>query len=130
MTVKSLCGAILISRDPDALARFYGDVLGLAFRREDHAGLAPHHGADLGTVHFGIHPPENFAGADTGGAAVVLAFDVTSLAECERRLSALGTPCVQPARDEGFGRVATYRDPDGNLFELVELDYEYDTAEP
>jgi predicted enzyme related to lactoylglutathione lyase len=126
MTVKSLCGAILISHDPDVLARFYGKVLETEFQREDHAGLAPHWGVDLGTIHFGIHPPVNFAGRGAGRGGVVLAFDVTSLAECESRLTALGAPCVQAVRDEGFGKVATYQDPDGNLFELVELDYDFE----
>jgi len=42
MAVKSVCGAILVSTNPETLARFYGDALALSFEREDHAGLAPH----------------------------------------------------------------------------------------
>ena len=125
MLVKSVCGVILISRDPDALARFYGEVLELTFQREDHAGLAVHWGVDIGTVHFGIHPPENFKMKEPGRGAAALAFDVTSLAECQVRLERLGAACVQPPHDEGFGVVALFRDPDGNPFEVVELTYEF-----
>jgi predicted enzyme related to lactoylglutathione lyase len=125
MPVKSICGVILISRDPDALAHFYAKALDLRLEREEHAGLAPHWGADIGNVHFGIHPPENFrvAGAGRGRAAVT--FDVSSLAECQRRLARLGAPCLLPPHDEGFGLVACYNDPEGNLFEVVELAYRF-----
>ena len=123
--VKSICGAILMSRDPDGLARFYAEALGLTFEREDHGGLAPHWGVDIGRVHFGIHPPENFRSPTSGQGSVVLTFDVDSLSECEARLKALGAICVQEPHDEGFGLVASYADPDGNRFEVVELAYTF-----
>lgn len=125
MSVKSICGAILVSADPESLARFYADALGLAFEREEHGGLAPHWGVDVGHVHFGIHPAENFRRRAVGQASFVLTFDVASLAECQDRLDRLGAPCVQPPHDEGFGTVASFTDPDGNQFELVELAYEF-----
>jgi predicted enzyme related to lactoylglutathione lyase len=130
MPVKSVCGVILISRDPDALARFYAEALELPLEREEHAGLAPHWGADIGTVHFGIHPPGNFGleGAGRGGVAVT--FDVSSLAECRERLARLGAPCLRPPHDEGFGLVAAFRDPDGNPFEVVELAYRFGADGP
>jgi predicted enzyme related to lactoylglutathione lyase len=114
-----------MSRDPAALARFYEEALGLAFEREDHAGLAPHWGVDIGTVHFGIHPPQNFKKSAAGQGSVVLTFDVSSLAECHARLEGLGAPCIQPPHDEGFGLVASFQDPEGNLFEIVELSYQF-----
>lgn len=126
MAVKSICGAILVSNAPAALARFYSEALGLAFEREEHAGLAPHWGVDIGSVHFGIHPPENFKRRAAGQASVVLTFDVTSLPECQARLEKLGAPCIQPPHDEGFGSVASFADPDGNQFEVVELRYEFE----
>ncbi len=126
MPVKSICGTILMSGDPQALARFYAEALGLAFEREEHAGLAPHWGVDIGHVHFGIHPRENFKRSAAGQSSVVLAFDVTSLAECQARLARLGAPCIQPPHDEGFGMVASFGDPEGNLFEIVELTYQFE----
>jgi predicted enzyme related to lactoylglutathione lyase len=125
MAVKSLCGAVLISADPQALAGFYAEALGLTFEREEHGDLAPHWGVDIGRVHFGIHPPENFERRAAGRGSVVLAFDVSSLEECQTRLERLGAPCVQPPHDEGFGLVASFTDPDGNQFELVELTHEF-----
>ncbi len=125
MAVKSICGAILISTNPQALARFYAEALGLSFEREDHGDLALHWGVDIGRIHLGIHPPENVKREASGGANVVLAFDVPSLEDCQARLERLGAPCVQPPHDEGFGMVASFNDPDGNQFELVELTHEF-----
>jgi predicted enzyme related to lactoylglutathione lyase len=126
MPVKSICGVILMSKNPDALARFYAEALELAFEREEHAGLAPHWGVDIGSVHFGIHPPENFKREAAGQGSAVLAFDVPSLRECEARLERLGARCIQPPHDEGFGQVASFLDPEGNQFEIVELTYEFE----
>jgi predicted enzyme related to lactoylglutathione lyase len=125
-----VCGAILVSRDPEALARFYGGVLGVSFTREDHAGLAPHWGVDLGSVHFGIHPPANFQRTAAGPGGVVLAFDVPSLHDCEARLDALGAERLRPRHEEGFGPVASFLDPEGHEFELVELAYAFGPATP
>lgn len=130
MAVKSICGAILVSNNPEALARFYGDALAVSFGREEHAGLAPHWGVDIGTIHFGIHPPANFKRSSVGKASVVLAFDVISVSECASRLKRLGSECVQPPHDEGFGVVASFTDPDGNQFEVVELRHEFRGEDP
>ena len=127
MTVKSICGLILISEDPQALANFYQAVLGLTFEPEEHGGLATHFGVDIGEMHFGIHPPSNFQRAQVGNASTVVAFNVDSIAGIQAKALEHGATEVIAPNDEGFGMVATYRDPQGNLFELVELDYEFNS---
>lgn len=125
MSVKSICGIILAADDPQALAVFYAKALGLEFEREDHGGLAVHFGTDIGAVHFGIHPPQNLGMASAGNASASIAFNVRSLDEIIPRLEGLGAREIAPPHDEGFGMVATYVDPAGNPFEIVELDYEF-----
>ena len=125
MSVKSICGVILMSDDPERLARFYGEVLGAAFAREDHGELDPHFGLDIGTIHFGIHPPSNFRKTSPGNANVSIAFHVESLAAPMARLERLGAAQVEGPHDEGFGPVTSWLDPDGNVFELVELRYDF-----
>ena len=127
MSVKSICGVILISKDPQALATFYQAVLAIPFEKEDHGGLAVHFGADIGEVHFGIHPPANFQQRQAGNASVSVAFNVDSLSESADTATSLGAKQIVAPHDEGFGLVASFEDPEGNLFELVELDYEFDS---
>lgn len=126
MSVKSVCGIILASRDPKALAEFYSAALGITFEREEHGGLLEHFGTDIGEVHFGIHPLENLGQPSAGNSSTCIAFNVESLREVISRLDELGAHEVVGPHDEGFGMVATYADPQGNHFEIVELDYEFD----
>lgn len=125
MSLRSICGVILLSENPRSLAEFYGRVLGCTLEREDHGDLAEHFGIDVGEVHFGIHPPSNFQRVSPGGASAAIAFNVSSVSEAMTVLAELGARQVQPPHDEGFGLVTSYLDPDGNQFELVELAYEF-----
>lgn len=124
MAVKSICGVIFVSSDVEALAAFYRDALGLTFEREDHGGLDIHYGVDIGEVHFGIHPPTNFGERGTSRATPI-AFAVSSLDEHLPKAKELGAEVVIEPHDEGFGPVVTLADPQGNLFELVELKHEF-----
>lgn len=124
MSVRSICGVILLTEQPEALARFYADALGLEFEREDHGGLDIHFGVDIGEVHFGIHPPSNFKGRGPSRATPI-AFSVSSLDEHMPKCRELGAEVLVEPHDEGFGTVATLSDPEGNLFELVELNYAF-----
>lgn len=125
MSVKSICGVILASERPAVLAEFYAEALDLTFEREEHGGLDPHFGVDIGELHFGIHPPANLGKTGAGNSNTSIAFNVESLEAVTERLARLGAEAVTEAHDEGFGMVASYRDPDGNLFEIVELDYAF-----
>ena len=125
MSVKSICGVILIANNPEALANFYRQALDLPFVREDHGGLDIHFGVDIGEVHFGIHPPQNMAKPRVGNASTSIAFNVDSLIDTMEKLDALNAIQVNEPHDEGFGMVATYHDPEGNGFEIVELNYEF-----
>lgn len=125
MTVKSVCGVILATDDPERLAGFYARALGLEFEREEHGDLAVHFGADIGTVHFGIHPPENLGQPASGQHAGRIAFEVESLADAVESIRRAGGREIEPPHDEGFGPVAAFEDPDGNGFEVVELRYSF-----
>ncbi|WP_417445467.1 VOC family protein [Kangiella sp.] len=126
MNVKSICGVIIASKEPKKLAEFYSKALGIVFEKEEHGGLVEHYGADIGKVHFGIHPPENLNKSEEGNATISIAFNVDSLETAITRLKELGATEVIAPHDEGFGMVATYADPAGNHFEIVELDYEFE----
>jgi len=129
MGLKSVCGVILVSEDPGRLAEFYGHVLEVEFEAENHGDLEPHYGVDAGLLHFGIHPPGNFGRGAVGNSNVTVAFNVESLGKTMSRLDQLGARQLRPPHDEGFGPVASYLDPDGNTFEIVELNYEFGDEE-
>jgi len=125
MSVKSICGVILASKDPQALADFYASALDLVFEREEHGDLDVHFGVDIGEIHFGIHPPENLRRKHVGNTTTSIAFNVDDFDKVLARLQKLGAKQVVEPHDEGFGMVTMFEDPEANQFEVVTLDYEF-----
>lgn len=127
MAITSICGVILTTHNMTDMVAFYEKVLGLPLEKEDHGELEVHYGLDFkNQVHFALHPPADFRLKDAGHAAVKVAFTVDDLQATVARLAEHGhTPFIAP-HDEGFGPVAAFRDPDGNVLELVELKYDFD----
>ena len=130
MSIKSICGVIITTDKMNEIVAFYRDVLGLPLSREEHGGLEVHYGVDLGNVHFAIHPLASFGETQPGNATTKIAFEVDSLADQLHKLSDAGLRSEQEPHDEGFGPLASVRDPDGNLIELVELRYEFASPSP
>lgn len=125
MKVKSICGVILTTNRLEEMRSFYSNILGLPLEKEEHGDLLVHYGTDLGQVHFALHPPADFNLDHPGNATAKIAFEVENLDACIQKLASADYPLFQPARDEGFGPVASLKDPDGNLVELVELRYDF-----
>ncbi|MCW8109724.1 VOC family protein [Alteromonas ponticola] len=125
MKIKSLCGVIIAANNPKALAAFYSHVFAVNFEEEDHGGLDVHYGVDIGQIHLGIHPAKNLGKTEVGNASISIAYNVDSLSDIASRLAQVNAVQVTPPHDEGFGLVASYKDPEGNPFEVVELNYAF-----
>ena len=121
--VQFMSGVILASRQPERMAEFYRDVLGLPLTEERHAGTLPHWGCELGDVHFAIHPAEDYpADPATGPGPVKLALMVFDLPRMVRWLNERGVALCYPPADLGAeSRITAVRDPDGNMVELTQL---------
>ncbi|MCI0586114.1 MAG: VOC family protein [Planctomycetes bacterium] len=124
--IEFLSAVLLVSRDPERLAKFYRDVLGVPLEDERHGETLPHWGCTMGDVHFAIHPVEDFP-EDRACAvgSVKLAFTVFDLDGFVGELKARGVEPLYPPRDEGFCRMTALRDPDGNHLEFTELGEEW-----
>lgn len=120
--VEFLSAVIVVSEQPQLLADFYVDVLGLPLRREEHDGDLPHWGATLGQLHFAVHDARDFPEHRRGGGgAVVIALAVEDLDDLMVRLQMREIPLLYPPRDLGWTRMAAVHDPDGNLIELTQM---------
>lgn len=121
--IESLSAAIVVTRNVEALAVFYRDVLGVPLEPEQHGGggEARHFGCALGPVHFAVHPVDNWPGAEeTGPGGMRVAFDVGDGRAEAARLNGLGVRTVGPL-EMGWAKLVLLRDPDGNLVELVQM---------
>lgn len=121
--VQFISGVLLVSRQPERMAEFYRDVLGLPLTEERHDETQLHWGCELGDVHFAIHPAEDYPGEPTSGPGPIkLAFMVFDLGRMVAWLDRCGIALCYPPADLGTeSRITAVRDPDGNLVELTQL---------
>jgi catechol 2,3-dioxygenase-like lactoylglutathione lyase family enzyme len=118
--IDRVTAILLVSPDPRALAEFYRSALGLPLEDEEHPGIPLHYGCDIGGVHLAIHSSAGFAGVPARDAqSPVIVLGTSSVRAVADRLSANGTPTIGPT-DHGFGVIVSFRDPDGNLVEVLE----------
>jgi predicted enzyme related to lactoylglutathione lyase len=119
--VEFLSASLLVSKDPDRLAKFYRDVIGVPLEAEDHGETKPHYGCELGDIHFAIHPLENFKDTGFGAGSIKLAFTVFNMNEFVKRIENQGVKFAYPTKDLGFAKMTALTDPDGNYIEFTEL---------
>jgi predicted enzyme related to lactoylglutathione lyase len=121
-TTEFLSAVIVTSPDPERLADFYANALGVPLVPEQHDEDLPHWGATLGQLHFAIHHVDDFPEHRASGAgSVVIALAVDDLDEVLTRLREHDAQPLYPARDLGWTRMTAVHDPDGNLVELTQM---------
>lgn len=109
------------SAEPERLIAFYRDTVGLTVNE----GMGP--GAFMaGSASFIaliIEGHDDVRGPTKEPSRVLLNFFVSDLASEQTRLKAAGVTFTMDATIEpGFGTIATFTDPDGNLCQLMELE--------
>lgn len=116
--IDFLSAVLIISQDPERLASFYRDGLGLPLIPEEHGGDQAHWGCELGDLHFAIHPGEPGPGPSPVRFALWV-FDLTGyVAGLQRK----GIQCRYPIQKLGEASwVTAVEDPDGNEVELTQM---------
>ena len=115
--IKGLRGATIWSEDLTKLLPFYRDVLGLPVGLQTPGFVVF---GDLGApaLALGTHSEVHGRNADPARHMVGLATD--DVTADWRRLKAAGVEFVEDPTDYGALRIATLKDPEGNLVQLLE----------
>jgi predicted enzyme related to lactoylglutathione lyase len=101
--------------DMDAGVSFYRDVVGLSLVRRDGDSWAEF---DAGPVRFALHGRAGDQRVPAGGTVV---FRVDDLDAARWSLEQRGATFDEHVGEvEGFARFASFRDPDGNVVQLIE----------
>jgi catechol 2,3-dioxygenase-like lactoylglutathione lyase family enzyme len=99
----------------DRAVAFYRDVLGLELLRREDGSWAEF---DSGGRRFALHAVGEGQSVTAGGATAV--FSVEDLDRASAELSSRGVPVAHEGQVEGYARFASFLDPDGNTFQLIE----------
>lgn len=115
-------GAVLFhSQDPARLVQFYQEVLGLtpSFGGDDGAEF------QVGPVRVGLWQHSEIHGPARDPDRIIMNFLVDDCAAVYESLRSKGVEFIKSPTDEQWGsrvaRLATFRDPDGNLLQLLEF---------
>jgi predicted enzyme related to lactoylglutathione lyase len=92
--------------------RFYAEALGIGLKSQDGERWVQF---DLGGVGFAIASQSEFP---AGASGSLLVFEVDDLARSLAAVIAAGEAMVDQRNMGSHGKVATVRDPDGNLLQL------------
>lgn len=121
MRIHSLSAVVFTSADPSHLATFYNEHLGLGFALRAHGPTTEHHEALVGDIRFAILPGRT---SQTEVRDVSLTFLVNGLDDFRAALTGAGVQEREPIRSLGEGkRLASFRDIDGNHFQLIDLGF-------
>lgn len=118
MTNSSLSAVTLHSQNPERLAAFYRDAVGIPLAVHAHGTLHDHYEGSLAGIHFAV-----WKAAAAVGGPVVPVFRVMEIERELERLTRMGVPLMHKLLDIGEGkRVVTFCDPDQNGFRLIQID--------
>ncbi len=116
--VSGLVGITLWTANLDEMFRFYHDVLRLPLhsRHDDFIAF------ELGDVRFNIGLHDRVHGASTDPYRMMPHLGVSDIHGLYQRLEAQGVEFIRsPEQEHWGGWIATLKDPDGNILQLLQL---------
>jgi predicted enzyme related to lactoylglutathione lyase len=115
---EGVAGVIIWTGDFERLLSFYRDVLGLK-PRSVKAGFA---NFEWGRFRLSIGRHSRVKGQSSEPERIMVNFSVGDIESMYRRLRSAGVEFIRPPEREKWGGwVATFRDPDGNTLQLLQL---------
>jgi predicted enzyme related to lactoylglutathione lyase len=115
--IKGLRGATIWSEDLNNLLPFYRDVLGLkvALQIDGFVVLG-----ELGTPSLALGTHSEVHGRNADPARHMVALGTDDVDADHKRLKGAGVEFVETPTDYGQLRIATLKDPEGNLIQLLQ----------
>jgi predicted enzyme related to lactoylglutathione lyase len=116
--IKGLSGATIWSEDLNRLLPFYRDVLGLAVRIQTPAFVVF---GETGAPAFALGTHSEVHGRNADAARHMVGLVTDDVTADSKRLKAAGVEFVEDPKDYGNLWLATLKDPDGNLVQLLQF---------
>jgi predicted enzyme related to lactoylglutathione lyase len=116
--IKGLAGATIWSEDLDRLLPFYRDVLGLTVTVESPGFVLL---ANPGTPALALGTHSEVRGRNADPARHMVGLTSDDVDADWKRLKDAGVEFIEKPTDYGDVRLATLKDPDGNLVQLLQF---------
>ncbi len=116
--ITGLVGVTLWTADLERMFRFYHDTLRLPLhsRHEDFIAF------QLGDIRFNLGLHNQVQGASRDPFRVMPHLGVDDIHQEFRRLEEEGVEFIRPPEQENWGGwIATFKDPDGNILQMLQL---------
>lgn len=114
--IGKLTTIVLVVKDMERSVAFYRDIVGLKLEMQE-----PYWSSlSAGNITLGLHPESPHAKA-APGMGCSFGFEVSDIQKVVGELKAKGVAVPLEPRDEGFGWLAIFNDPDGYAVQLVQL---------
>lgn len=125
--LQSLAGVIIWTERLQQMAAFYRDVLGLPVHSQ-HADFVAF---ELNGIRFSVGTHSRVHGNTSEPHRIMVNFGVLDIHASYETLRSRGVDFVRPPEREDWGGwIATLRDPDGNLIQLLQTDPSKSGHEP
>ena len=122
--IRALEAVILSSENAKKLAEFYREKVGLVQGQEMEIGDKGEKGYDfeLKGASLYILDHSDIKGKNSQGPRIMFNLEVDDIEKESERLKKEGVKIIQePYHIEEYGLIATFEDPDGNYFQLVQI---------
>lgn len=122
--IKGLEAVLLSSESAKKLAKFYREVVGLKQGEVMEIGDKGEEGYDFGLKGASLYilDHSDIKGKSKQPARVMFNLEVSDI---EKEVARMKRAKVKPVQDiyhvQGYGLIATFEDPDGNYFQLVQV---------
>ena len=116
--IKGLSGATIWSEDLNKLLPFYRDVLGLAVRIQTPAFVVF---GEAGAPAFALGTHSEVHGHNADAARHMVGLTTDNVTADWKRLKTAGVEFVEDPKDYGNLWIATLKDPEGNLVQLLQI---------
>ncbi len=118
--IKTVWGVTFYVSDLERAKKFYEETLGLEKKYE----YSSYVGYECGGVEVGLIPKLE-EGQSVSPLSPPVEFLVSDVEQAYRELKQKGVNVIKELHEEPWGgRQATFTDPDGNMLEIVQIDWE------
>lgn len=115
--IEGIAGVILWTQDVERLAAFYRDVLGMT----PHSVRPDFVAFSFGSVRLSIGRHDQVSGEAKDPYRVMVNLSVGEIHQAYARLRSRNVLFLRPPEQERWGGwVATFKDPDGNILQLLQ----------